>query len=75
MSELTQCNYCSLREIRARAKKEGNRVTLLTGWSGGTDVFVHPPSVTRKELLADQKKDIRKYCVAWFMAIGDHCEC
>ena len=76
MSELTQCNYCSLRQIRQRAKKEGKKVTLLPGWRGGKDVFVHPSRITRKKLLAEQKKDEgRKYCVGWLMEITDHCVC
>ena len=40
MSELTQCNYCSLRLIRNDAKREGRVVTLKPGGIG-TKVFVH----------------------------------
>ena len=40
MSEITQCNYCSLRWIRDAARREGCVVTLKPGGIG-TAVFVH----------------------------------
>jgi hypothetical protein len=48
MSELTQCNHCSLIGIRRRAKQSGKKVTLLTDarWGmGGVNVYVHPKDV------------------------------
>lgn len=34
MSELTRCNHCNLRDIRARAQRDGQTVTLgeEDGW-------------------------------------------
>jgi len=40
MSELTQCNFCSLRKIKRRATGEGKTVTLRQS-SEGIKVFVH----------------------------------
>jgi len=67
MSELTSCNYCSLRAIKARAKKEGKKVKVKPAtyegelrkfaFQGGVDIFV------------DGKK------VAWFMELPNHCCC
>ena len=43
MSELTQCNYCSLKQIRADAKKKKMRVVIInSNFMGGVDVFVVP---------------------------------
>jgi len=52
MSELTRCNYCSLQTIRKEAKKKKLKVTILAGWHGGMDVYMHPKNVTRQELRA-----------------------
>jgi len=83
MSELTRCNYCSLRIIRKEAKEKKLKVTLLAGWHGGIDAYMHPKNVTRQELQACREKtwgDIPnsgpgKYWAAWFMEITNHCCC
>lgn len=72
MSELTLCNFCTLRRIRKNAKTKGNRVILKSATYssgnnlGGTDVFVLGP----KERMSKNK------CfITWFMALSDHCVC
>ncbi len=41
MSELTPCNYCTFRDIRARAKRDGKKAkTKLNAKDGGIDVLV-----------------------------------
>lgn len=70
MSELTQCNFCSLEDIKRKAKREGKKVTLLPAkrdkyYMGGLDVFVHPKKV----------KPTRRHLVAWFMELGNSCCC
>jgi len=50
MSELTPCNYCTLKRIKEHAKENGLKVTLLTeNWfdelTGGTSVYVHPKDI------------------------------
>lgn len=85
MSDLTPCNYCNLRRIRARAKKEGKRVyTRLSGFMGGTDVFVVPrgEKLPPKEEMVEPcdeypngNEAYSKYHVAWMMEIGKRCEC
>ena len=85
MSELTQCNYCSLKQIKANARKKRMKVVLLpSSFMGGTDVFVVPRHIPKAEIkrwkdcdAAPPNGDMfyRKYHVAWMMSIGDHCEC
>jgi sugar phosphate isomerase/epimerase len=65
MSELTPCNYCSLKTIKRRAEKHGLKVTVI----GGT-VYAHPPDVTEPA-----KAEGDKYWTAWMMEITDYCVC
>ena len=57
MSELTRCNYCSLKDIRARAEKSSRTVTVLLGSRGGTDVFVHPSNVVIDGVDEDKRSE------------------
>ena len=81
MSDLTRCNYCTLQNIKRRAKEEGNKVILKPGWRGGTDVYVVPKGVAiPKEVKSGTDKEEgdefhKKYCVAWFMELTSHCAC
>jgi hypothetical protein len=82
MSELTQCNYCSLRHIKAEAKREKKTVTLLPGrpleakyrphGMRGIDVYIHPRKVNIRALRPDQRE---KYWASWFWELSDHCVC
>ena len=66
-----QCNKCSLASIYRRAREYKQKVTLIpdSGKLGGTNVYVHPRSVTKDKI------DHKKHFAAWFMAIGKICEC
>jgi len=75
MSELTPCNYCTLLRIKARAKKEGKKVTILPNTSsqlGGLNVYVHPKEVKLKELALIARET---YGGVWFWSLSDHCVC
>jgi hypothetical protein len=77
MSELTQCNYCSLRAIKANAKHAKQQVTLMAGQKyktlpPGVDVYVHPRNVNVRELSRGLRE---KYHRSWFMELSDHCVC
>lgn len=84
MSELTRCNFCVLRGIRARAKQEGKVVTLVPGGIG-IDVFVHPEyePLTGKVRISTNHRDgggelysrYEKYFTASMMEVTDHCCC
>lgn len=67
MSELTTCNFCTLRRMRERAKKNGDQITLI-----GQDVYRHPKDVKLKDLPAAERK---KYWAAWFMSLSSSCCC
>jgi hypothetical protein len=82
MSELTQCNYCSLAGIRRRAREDKQRVVLLPTpptrkfYMGGWEVYRFPKSMWTvaqfKKLSPDAQ---RNWWVCWFMEISDHCVC
>ena len=71
MSELTQCNFCSLRTIERKAKAAKKQVsTIYNKEHGGMDVFVHP-----KKVKISQENKPKEYFVAWFMELSTHCVC
>jgi hypothetical protein len=74
MSELTQCNFCSLEGIKEEAREAGLRVTLIPGKHElkGLDVYVHPRDINIHVLGESQQK---KYWRCWMWAIGSKCEC
>lgn len=72
------CNYCRLKRLKEKAKKNGMKVTLKTGWRGGRDVFVHPKEVNPPKGFKhtpDSKEGFDQYFIAWMLEIGKHCEC
>lgn len=78
MSHLTQCNYCSLRQIRSRAKENGNTVCMTrnVAWtSGGINVYVVPPNVHAPKVIVEDSDFHKKYFVSWFMALTSCCAC
>lgn len=75
MSELTSCNYCTLRAIRNRAPK-GARVIVrehdgrFSGFEGGVDVFVVPAGIA-----VSDDDDLGSYHKCWFMELTTKCAC
>jgi hypothetical protein len=67
MSELTPCNYCSLKVIKKEAGLRGHVITHR-----GQDIYVHPLGVDITH-LSEKERD--KYWRAWMMEITDHCVC
>lgn len=63
LSELTQCNYCTLKDITLRAADRGATVTVSPD-----------PDPRMGGMLAVQASD-RDKPSAWFMALSDHCVC
>ncbi len=77
MSELTPCNYCTLKGIKSCAKRDNKIVKTLSGGMG-TQVFVYPPDIDLTSLPEgnwDDKTGKMKYCVAELMEITNHCVC
>jgi len=78
MSELTQCNYCSMSRIRRDAKAEKKKVTVLADarWGmGGVNVYVHPCDVNIRKLEGGENGERAKYRVSWMMELSEHCVC
>lgn len=87
MSELTRCNWCGLKDMRARHKKEGESVHRVACKAhGGEDIFFtkkgeRPINVRHAESVKEKgAKDTR--CVSdnakwsgWMMEIGSSCSC
>lgn len=71
MSELTPCNYCTLRSIEARATRKGEQVTLRVE-DGRTAVYVHPPGVVLAP-VGEETPDARR--AALFLALSEQCVC
>lgn len=73
MSELTPCNYCTLRRLRSSAESQGKVVTLRRGSTVPTDesfphsisVYVHRPD----------EEPAEGHFSAWFAELTDHCCC
>ena len=69
MSDLTPTNKETLDGIKANAKRNGMKVTLVPGENFGlgcgTDCLVHPPDVSKNEVKLNREK----YFKAWFMEL------
>jgi len=70
MSDLTQCNYCTLQNIRRRAL-DNEKVTTLWG-RGGINVHVYPKDINIKSISDSERS---KYKRVWFKELSDHCVC
>ncbi len=67
MSDLTSCNYCTLRRIRAEAKREKKKVKIVTTkYVGEMREFKSQGGV---DILVDGER------VAWLMELTNHCVC
>lgn len=78
MSELTPCNWCSLRRIREQAKVDNKKVTILhdADWGlGGMNVYVHPKDIDVRKLKGGEDGIRSKYRVTWFKALSKSCCC
>jgi len=78
MSDLTRCNFCTLKSIRADARKKKLKVTILSDakWGmGGVNVYVHPKNIKIRDLPGGEDGEREKYRKAWFMELTNHCCC
>ena len=76
MSELTRCNYCSLQNIKRRAKEQGARVYVRPSkfMGGGYDIFVVSAG-DKLDASVDKDGNCGWQWVSWMMEIPDHCVC
>jgi len=67
------CNYCALKEIRRRAKKENSTISIIPAidmpGKNSVNVFVYPEDI---ELTDENKED---YFASWLMSLPDKCFC
>ncbi|HEX9232467.1 MAG TPA: hypothetical protein VF849_00170 [Blattabacteriaceae bacterium] len=77
MSELTQCNYCSLEDTKYQARKSKMKITMLPSTRSegleGIDIYIHPKEVRLKNPISEG--DHKKYFKSWMWEITDHCVC
>ena len=75
---MSLCNYCVLRSIRRRARKD-EKVTILrdSKWHGGlgVNVYVHPKQINIRKLPGGEDGERAQYRVAWLMELPNRCEC
>lgn len=72
-----KCNCCNMRWIRKTAANVNKCVVTrpATGKLGGTTVYVLPSGVAIPEVIVCDDVFSKKYFVAWFMKLTDHCVC
>ncbi|MCK4521384.1 MAG: hypothetical protein KAU20_02335 [Nanoarchaeota archaeon] len=85
MSELTTCNFCNLRGIRARYKGTGTRLYMRpSNFMGGTDIFAVPAGeklpprekmVSPCDKYPNGNEAYDKYHISWMMEIPSQCAC
>lgn len=63
MSELTLCNFCSLNDMKIRAKERGVEV-----------IVVHEPMGDMRGWISARYSD-KDEPSAWFMVLTAHCVC
>jgi hypothetical protein len=70
----TECNRCALDRIRARARRKGKMVTLMSSqWQvGGYEIYVHSRNINVRMLKPAQRK---LYWRTWMLQIGRECVC
>ncbi len=67
MSELTSCNYCNYKRIKARRKEQEGRIVTASGDFGLGGINIH--------FVKTGDKPSEDNFVAWFMELTDHCVC
>jgi len=85
MSELTPCNYCSLKRIKAEARVKKMRVVKRpSAFMGGIEIFVVPQNMKAAEIdswtgpcddFPNGDLSWQKHHRAWFMELSKQCCC
>lgn len=71
------CNYCNMQWIKKTAANVNKSVITRegTGELAGTNVYVVPSGTVIPEKIISDDEFTKKYWVAWFMKLPDHCAC
>ena len=76
---MSQCNNCSLKSIRKGAKGTHRVLLSYLGANfglGGVNVIMYPKDLKLPKKGTQARFDFEKeHLKAWFMEMGDHCEC
>ena len=80
-----ECNYCSYKKLKKRAKEKGMVVKKLPStWKMGHQLFIVPKTITIQEIrtwkepsdeLPNGDKNWEKYSCGWMMVIPKECWC
>ena len=81
-----QCNFCTFKSIKSKAKKEDMTIKKLDGsWGmGGIEIFKVPKDISLSNIkqwkqpsdnLPNGDQNWQKYHVAWFKELPNHCCC
>lgn len=77
MSELTECNHCSLKAIQRRADKQDKEVLVVSApkfsFDKGVEVFTVPKGFDPEQLSDIPTRD--KYFCCWFAELSERCVC
>lgn len=73
MADDTECNFCTMKKLRARAARNNATVTVIKkrvgGWHG-VDVYIHPALINP---LDEEYSTL--YFVAWLAVLPTECVC
>ena len=79
MSELTECNFCRLKRLKAQAKTRHHIIKMIPAtWGlGGVEIFIVPRGTTTKQIRSWDRHSsfYDKYHSGWFMDITERCIC
>lgn len=71
MSSMTQCNWCSLQDMKKR--RPNHKLIKQVGFMGGVDLFFVP--VGEEPRLTDPDNDKSSHWAGWMAEIGSSCGC
>ena len=71
---MAECNYCRLKQICRDAKRDGLKVSVLSGVVGQI-VYVHPTTVRIRALTGGENGSRKRYFSAWLAEVPNGCEC
>ena len=77
MSELTTCNFCSLKDMK-RNMPPGHRLVKrhnATWGMGGINIYVVPLDVEVPQVVVDGDEFHKAYWNRWFMELSTRCVC
>lgn len=76
MSELTRCNFCSMKIYQAREGAKGKKIYIeKSKFMGGSEVYSIPKAMANNTFSTMTEETKKIYWICWFMEIGSSCCC